>query len=132
VDLRVLPRHRSRLRSRPRSAASLDAANEPAVVITQGALAEEFPICVRTLELFVRCYGSEAANLALKSNAIRRRISDRRHRAGRPDRTLGRRVHARVHREGALRGLHAPHPVRLVLCKKAPLLGARAVATAAR
>ena len=42
------------------------AAVEPAMVITRSALAREFPITVGTLEMFVRAYGAEAGNLALK------------------------------------------------------------------
>jgi glucokinase len=48
----------------------LAAAHEPAVAITQAALAGEFPICVRTLEMFARAYGAEAGNLALKGMAL--------------------------------------------------------------
>jgi glucokinase len=48
----------------------LAAAREPAVAITQAALAGEFPICVRTLEMFTRAYGAEAGNLALKGMGL--------------------------------------------------------------
>jgi glucokinase len=48
----------------------LAAAVEPAVVITRAGIAGEFPICVRTLEVFVRAYGAEAGNLALKGLAL--------------------------------------------------------------
>jgi glucokinase len=50
--------------------ARIVAAVEPAIVITRAALAGEFPICVRTLEVFVRAYGAEAGNLALKGLAL--------------------------------------------------------------
>jgi glucokinase len=50
--------------------AQLAAAVEPAIVITRAALTGEFPICVRTLEVFVRAYGAEAGNLALKGLAL--------------------------------------------------------------
>jgi len=110
--------------------ASLDASIEPAVIITRSALAEEFPICVRTLELFVRAYGSEAANLALKSNAfggvyLTGGIA--------PDVLTGRWADAFMRAftaKGRYEDLMRRIPVRLVLCEKAPLLGARAVARA--
>jgi glucokinase len=116
----------------PALRASLQAAIEPAVVITRSALADEFPICVRTLELFVRAYGAEAANLALKSNAfggvyLTGGIA--------PDVLTGRWADAFMRAftaKGRYEDFMRRIPVRLVLCEKAPLLGARAVATAAR
>jgi glucokinase len=39
---------------------------DPAAVISQMALADRDPRCVRALELFVAIYGAEASNLALK------------------------------------------------------------------
>ena len=47
----------------------LKAASEPSITITRAGLAAEFPVCVRTLEIFVRAYGAEAGNLALKGLA---------------------------------------------------------------
>jgi glucokinase len=125
-------RDTGRVEEPPPLRASLDATKEPAVVITQSALAEKFPICVRTLELFVRCYGSEAANLALKSNAfggvyLTGGIA--------PDVLTGRWADAFMRAftaKGRYEDFMRRIPVRLVLCEKAPLLGARAVATAAR
>ncbi len=43
---------------------------EPAIVIAKAAVAGEFPLCGRTLGVFVRCYGAEAGNLALKGLAL--------------------------------------------------------------
>jgi glucokinase len=54
----------------PALGARLATAVEPGIVITQAALAGEFPICVRTLEMFARAYGAEAGNLALKGMAL--------------------------------------------------------------
>jgi glucokinase len=39
---------------------------EPAKVITQAALEETCPVCVRTVEWFLSIYGAETGNLALK------------------------------------------------------------------
>jgi glucokinase len=50
--------------------AALDAATDRAAVIARAGLAGEHPICVRVLEIFVRAYGAEAGNLALKSLAL--------------------------------------------------------------
>ena len=50
--------------------AALDAASDRAAVITRSGVAGEFPICVRVLEIFMRAYGAEAGNLALKSVAL--------------------------------------------------------------
>ncbi len=115
----------------PALRASLDAATAPAIVITRSALAEESPICVRTLELFVRAYGAEAGNLALKSNAfggvyLTGGIA--------PDVLTGRWADAFMRAftaKGRYENFMRRIPVRLVLCEKAPLLGARAVARAA-
>jgi glucokinase len=110
--------------------ARLDAAVEPALVITQSALAGEFPICVRTLEIFVRAYGAEAGNLALKGMTL----------AGvyvtggiAPDVLVGpwaeRFMRAFVDK-GRYADLMRRIPVQVVLCEKAPLVGACAVARA--
>lgn len=48
----------------------LAAAVEPATVITAAGIAGEHAICVHTLEIFVRAYGAEAGNLALKAMAL--------------------------------------------------------------
>jgi glucokinase len=53
----------------PALRAALDAATDHAAVITRAGLAGEHPICVRVLEVFVRAYGAEAGNLALKGVA---------------------------------------------------------------
>jgi len=50
--------------------ARIAAAVEPSMVISQAGVAGEFPICVRALEMFVRAYGAEAGNLALKGMAL--------------------------------------------------------------
>lgn len=48
---------------------ALATADDPAAVITETALAGASPLCAQTLELFVRIYGAEAGNLALKAMA---------------------------------------------------------------
>jgi glucokinase len=44
---------------------------DAAAVISQGALAGEFEICVTALDLFASVYGAEAGNLALRAKAVR-------------------------------------------------------------
>jgi len=114
----------------PELRARIQAALEPAMVITRSALAAEFPICVRALEIFVRAYGAEAGNLALKGMTL----------AGvyvtggiAPDVLTGawaeRFMHAFVDK-GRYAELMRRIPVRVVLCEKASLVGACAVARA--
>jgi glucokinase len=47
------------------------AAEDGAAVISQTALAGEFEICVKALDLFVTIYGAEAGNLDLRAKAVR-------------------------------------------------------------
>ncbi len=47
-----------------------ESAADPAAVISNAALADRDPRCVRALEMFVAIYGAEAANLALKMLAM--------------------------------------------------------------
>lgn len=104
------------------------AAVEPAVVITQAALAGEAPICVRTLEIFVRAYGAEAGNLALKGLAtggvyVAGGIA--------PDVLDGpwrERFLQGFVEKGRYTDFMRRIPVRVVLCERASLVGARAVA----
>jgi glucokinase len=49
--------------------ARLAAASDRGAVITAAAIAGEHPICEQALGIFVRCYGAEAGNLALKGLA---------------------------------------------------------------
>jgi glucokinase len=44
---------------------------DAAAVISQGALAGEFEICVTALDVFASVYGAEAGNLALRAKAVR-------------------------------------------------------------
>jgi glucokinase len=46
------------------------AADDPAGTITAAGMANEFPICTRTLDVFVGIYGAEAGNLALRGLTI--------------------------------------------------------------
>ncbi len=43
---------------------------DPSVTITQMALGEKHPLCVKTLDLFCSIYGAEAGNMALKFFAM--------------------------------------------------------------
>lgn len=105
------------------------AAVEPAVVVTRAALAGEFPICVRTLEIFVRAYGAEAGNLALKALTLGGVYV-----AGgiAPDVLQGawrdRFMQAFVEK-GRYADFMRRIPVRVVLSEKASLVGARLVAS---
>ena len=112
--------------------ARIVSAVEPAVVITKSALADEHPICVRTLELFVRAYGAEAGNLALTGMTlggvyVTGGIA--------PDVLSGRWAERFMHAfvdKGRYAELLRRIPVRVVLCEKASLVGACAVARALR
>ena len=46
-------------------------ADDAAAVISQAALANEFEICVKALDLFASVYGAEAGNLALRAKSVR-------------------------------------------------------------
>ena len=45
--------------------------DDPSVVISKAALADEADICVKSLDLFVSLYGAEAGNLALRAKSVR-------------------------------------------------------------
>jgi glucokinase len=47
------------------------ASDDPGVVISKAALANQAPICIEALNLFVSVYGAEAGNLALRAKAVR-------------------------------------------------------------
>lgn len=47
----------------------IEAAGDPAPVVSRAALGETDPVCQRTMHRFVSLYGSEAGNLALKALA---------------------------------------------------------------
>ena len=104
---------------------------EPAVVISQAGVAEEFPICVQALEMFVRAYGAEAGNLALTGMAlggvyvtggIAPQVLD-----GRWREVFLRAFRAKGRYEGFMRRI----AVRVVLRGHASLVGATAVAASA-
>jgi glucokinase len=112
----------------PALQARLATTKEPAIAITQAALAGEFPICVRTLEMFVRAYGAEAGNLALKCMALGGVYV-----AGgiAPDVLDGRWAEIFMQAfvaKGRYEQLMRRIPVRVVLSEKASLVGAAAVA----
>jgi glucokinase len=50
-------------------AREIEAAGDPAPVVSRAALDERDPVCQRTMHRFVSLYGSEAGNLALKALA---------------------------------------------------------------
>jgi glucokinase len=105
----------------------LAATHEPSMVITQAGSSGEFPICERAVEIFVRAYGAEAGNLALKgmtlggvyvTGGIAPRVLD-----GRWGEAFVRAFVAKGRYEELMRRI----PVRVVLCEKASLAGAVAV-----
>jgi glucokinase len=49
----------------------LSVAEDASAVISKAALAGEFEICVKALDLFVSLYGAEAGNLALRVKSLR-------------------------------------------------------------
>ncbi len=49
----------------------LSTAEDASAVISKAALAGEFEICVKTLDLFVALYGAEAGNLVLRAKSLR-------------------------------------------------------------
>ena len=112
----------------PALRARLAESPDASVAIARAAVAGEFPICVRTLETFVRAYGGEAGNLALKGLALGGVYV-----AGgiAPDVLDGRwadlfmeRFVAKGRYERFMRGI----PVRIVLSGEASLAGATAFA----
>lgn len=106
-----------------------DANQDPAPEITRQGLAGSCPVCVRTLDLWVGIYGSEAGNLALRSLArggiyvaggiavkILPKLRDGRFTAA-------------VIEKGKFRDFLSQIPIRVVLNEDAPLLGAAYVAS---
>jgi len=49
----------------------LSVAEDASAEISKAALADEFEICVKALDLFVSLYGAEAGNLALRAKSVR-------------------------------------------------------------
>jgi glucokinase len=101
---------------------------DPAPVITKNALDGSCPVCVRTLDLWVEIYGSEAGNLAIR-NVARGGI----YVAGGiavkilPKLKEGRFAAAAAHKE-KMEKLLSAIPIYVVLNEKAPLIGAANVA----
>ena len=101
---------------------------DPAPIITKHALDGTCPVCVRTLDLWVDMYGSEAGNLAIR-NVARGGI----YVAGGiavkilPKLKEGRFAAAVAHKE-KMTSLLSAIPINVVLNEKAPLIGAAHVA----
>jgi glucokinase len=103
-------------------------AGDPSAVVTEMALADRDPMCVKALDIFVSVYGAEAGNLALKALAvggvfvgggIAPRIL--------PRLTGGAFVTA-FRDKGRLAALMEAIPIHVALNPRAPLLGAAQVA----
>ncbi|HXW17526.1 MAG TPA: glucokinase [Candidatus Acidoferrales bacterium] len=101
---------------------------DPAPLITQHALAGTCPVCMRTLDLWVEIYGSEAGNLAIRNVArggiyvaggIALKIL--------PKLKEGKFAAAAAHKE-KMESLLSAIPIYVVLNEKAPLIGAANVA----
>jgi glucokinase len=110
--------------------ARLDAAVEPAQVITRHALAGDVPICVRTLETFVRAYGAEAGNLALTGMTLGGVFVTGGIAPGVLTGRFGELFMRAFVDKGRYTALMQRIPVRVVLCERASLVGAHAVARA--
>lgn len=106
----------------------LATATDPGAEISRAALAGEFPICVRALEVFVDAYGAAAGNLALVGLTtgglyVAGGIA--------PHVLVGRwgdRFLEAFRAKGRYRDLLARVPVSVVVSERAALAGARAVA----
>ncbi|MEX2147936.1 MAG: glucokinase [Candidatus Rokuibacteriota bacterium] len=102
---------------------------DPSATITQLALAEADPLCVRTLDVFVSVYGAEAGNLALKALAVGGVVIT----GGIAPRILARLTGATFleafRDKGRLTPLMRSLPVHVVIDPRAPLLGAAKVAS---
>ncbi|MGD9887785.1 MAG: glucokinase [Halothiobacillaceae bacterium] len=103
---------------------SIENATDPSAEIAHRALAGSDSVCIHALDMFVHIYGSEAANLALKSLAtggvligggIAPKILPFLQRSAFMDGFLN---------KGRFRGLLETIPVEVVLEPRAPLLGA--------
>jgi glucokinase len=116
----------------PELRARIEAAVEPAVVISQAGLAGEFPICVRTLEIFVRAYGAEAGNLALKGLTLGGVYVAGGIAPDVLDGAWGAAFMRAFLAKGRYAKLMGRIPVRVILSEKASLVGAAAVARRAR
>jgi glucokinase len=101
---------------------------DPGAVITRRALANDDPLCVKALELFVSLYGAEAGNLALKAMAVGGVVVG----GGIAPRILPRLQEgsfvAAFRDKGRMAELLETIPVHVALNPKAPLLGAARVA----
>jgi glucokinase len=107
----------------------LAAAPQPSVVITRAGIADVHPICVHVLDVFVRAYGAEAGNLALKCLAlggiyIAGGIAPHLLEGRWSDRFMEAFVD-----KGRYTELLRTIPVRIVLSERASLVGAAAVAS---
>ena len=105
---------------------------DPSATITEVALAEGDPLCMKTLEVFVSVYGAEAGNLALKALAVGGVVIT----GGIAPKILPRLVGATFieafRDKRPLSALMQSIPVHVVMEPRAPLLGAAQVASGLR
>jgi len=102
----------------------LSTAADASAVISKAALAGEFEICVKALDLFVSLYGAEAGNLALRAKSLRGLYIG----GGIAPKILAALKDGRFMRafadKGRYAGLLAAIPVQVVLNEQAALRGA--------
>jgi glucokinase len=102
----------------------LSTAEDASAVISKAALAGEFELCVKTLDLFVSLYGAEAGNLALRAKSLRGLYVG----GGIAPKILAKLKDGRFMRafsdKGRYAGLLAAIPVQVVLNEQAALRGA--------
>ena len=125
-------RDTARAEEPPSLRARLAGSVQPAVLISESALAGEFPICVRTLEIFVRAYGAEAGNLALKGMTLGGVYVTGGIAPDVLDGPWAERFMQAFVDKGRYADVQRRIPVRVVVSEKAPLAGARAVARSSR
>jgi glucokinase len=102
----------------------LEAADDPAPVIVEAALAEKSALCIRTIDLFCSILGAEAGNLALKVLATGGVFIG----GGIAPRILpfmgSESLLAAFRRKGRMSGLLMRIPVHVILEPRAALIGA--------
>lgn len=106
--------------------------SDPAVVIASAALERETPVCQHALEVFVSIYGAEAGNLALKMLATGGVYVGGGIAAKLVAKLRGPAFLEAFRDKGRMRALLERMPVEIVVNENAALLGAAALALAAR
>lgn len=116
----------------PRTGEAIAAAGDPSAEISRLALEDGDPVCKKTMDVFLRCLGAAAGDLALTATArgglylaggIPPKVLPELRRGG---------FEAAFLNKGRFRALLETVPVHVVLAESAPLLGAARAGLAAR